>query len=98
MKDFLHQSLSARTIFLVGLGFALISYLATGAIGFPLLFLALAIVAFVRERKNKLAIQNGVEPENEKHVKHGGLIALGLFLLLVLILGFYIYSAVQADL
>lgn len=94
MKEALRKPLSAKVIFLVGLGFALMSYLATGAIGFPLLFLALAIVAFIRERKNKAAIQMGLEPEPEKYVKHGGLIALGIFLLVILTLGFYMYSAI----
>lgn len=98
MKDILRKSLSSRTIFLVGLGLALISYLATGAIGFPLFFLALAVVAFMRERKNKLAIQNGSEPEDENHIKHGGLIALGLFLVVIVALGIYIYSVTQAGL
>ncbi len=98
MKDALHKSLSAKTIFLVGLGFALVTFLATGKVGFPLFFLALALVALARERKNKTAIQNGLEPEDEKHIKHGGLIALGLFLIVIIALGVYMYSVIQADL
>lgn len=80
----LNKTLSSKTILLVGLGFSILIYFLNGTIGFPLLFLALAIVAFIRERKIKKNPELAVE-DNKEVSKKSLYILIALFLILAIL-------------
>lgn len=87
----LNKTVSSKTLLLVGLGFSILVYFLNGTIGFPLLFLALAIVAFIRERKIKKNPELAVE--DNKEVGKKSLYALiALFLTLAILVIFAIVS------
>lgn len=82
----LNKTVSSKTLLLVGLGFSILVYFLNGTIGFPLLFLALAIVAFIRERKIKKNPELAVEDNKEVNKKSlYTLIALLLILTILVI-------------
>lgn len=80
----LNKTVSSKTLLLVGLGFSILVYFLNGTIGFPLLFLALAIVAFIRERKIKKNPELAVE--DNKEVSKKSLYTLIALLLILTIL------------
>lgn len=87
----LNKTLSSKTIFLVVLGFSILIYFLNGTIGFPLLFLALAIAAFVREQKIKKNPELAVE-ENKEVSKKSLYTLIALLLILVVLVIFAIVS------
>lgn len=89
----LNKTVSSKTLLLVGLGFSILIYFLNGTVGFPLLFLALAIVAFIRERKIKKNPELAVE--DKKEVSKKSLYTLiALFLILVILV---IFAAVSLN-
>jgi hypothetical protein len=89
----LNKTLSSKTILLVGLGFSILIYFLDGTIRFPLLFLVLAIVAFIRERKIKK--NPGLAVEDNKEVSKKSLYTLIALSLILAIL--VIFSAVSLN-
>jgi ABC-type antimicrobial peptide transport system permease subunit len=87
----LNKTLSSKTILLVGLGFSILIYFLDGTIGFPLLFLVLAIIAFAREQKIKKNPELAVE-ENKEVSKKSLYALITLLLILVALVIFAIVS------
>jgi hypothetical protein len=87
----LNKTLSSKTIFLVGIGFSILIYFLNGTIGFPLLFLALAVVAFIREQKIKKNPELAVD-DNKAVSKKSLYTLITLSLILIAFIIFIIIS------